>query len=109
VDTASSGTWNSVQCNEAAIAWYKGHRHGSDKEARAYKATLREQHGCFTSASRAPEAASTPSWSSVRCNDAVIAWYKGHRGGSPKEASAYKASLREQHGCFTASSLTPTR
>jgi len=101
----ATGTWNAVQCNTALTAWYASHPHSSQNETRAYKATLREQHGCFTAASHEPEAAPSHSWNSVQCSRALEMWYKGHRGAGLKEARAYKATLREQHGCFTASSV----
>ncbi len=109
--TASTGTWNTAQCNAALIDWYKGHSGASAKEARSYKIVLGHQHQCFTAKSHtpvpAPVSVSAGTWNSVQCNAALVAWYKTHRRPGEAAIRSYKASLSRAHGCFTAASLTP--
>ncbi len=99
---ASVTSWTSVRCNNAVIAWYKGHSGASSKEADAYKRTLATQHGCFTASSPISTTVSAGAWTSVQCNRTLLVWYKQHLHAGKAEVSAYKHSLATAHGCFTA-------
>jgi hypothetical protein len=106
---APGSLWNAVQCGVGLRALIKSKGATSPAQLRAYKQTLRSQHGCFAAASHAPtppKVAGVKAWSAVQCAAAVAAYAESGKL-TVSALRAYKRTLQE-HGCFTAASLSPS-